>query len=85
VLDSHPLLTAFQVVLFEHIIMCRLITGNKTAAIQEVRSSHSPSLSVSTYSNGSVIVVVVMMTVLAVLQSCEKTEAINAIIQVNRH
>jgi len=36
VLDSHPLLAAFQVMLFEHIIMCRLITGNKTAAIQEV-------------------------------------------------
>jgi len=36
VLDSHPLLSAFQVMLFEHIIMCRLITGNKTAAIQEV-------------------------------------------------
>jgi len=35
VLDSHPLLAAFQVMLFEHIIMCRLITGNKTAAIQE--------------------------------------------------
>lgn len=35
-LDSHPLLSAFQVMLFEHIIMCRLITGNKTAAIQEI-------------------------------------------------
>jgi len=42
VLDSHPLLTAFQVVLFEHIIMCRLITGNKTAAIQEACSKLSP-------------------------------------------
>jgi len=39
VLDSHPLLAAFQVMLFEHIIMCRLITGNKTAAIQEANIS----------------------------------------------
>jgi len=43
VLDSHPILSAFQVMLFEHIIMCRLITGNKTAAIQEVHSDgHLP-------------------------------------------
>jgi len=40
VLDSHPLLAAFQVMLFEHIIMCRLITGNKTAAIQEADIRH---------------------------------------------
>lgn len=37
VLESHPLLASFQVMLLEHIIMCRLITGNKTIAIQEVR------------------------------------------------
>ena len=35
-LDSHPLLVSFQVMLLEHIIMCRLITGNKISAIQEV-------------------------------------------------
>jgi len=37
VLESHPLLASFQFMLLEHIIMCRLITGNKTIAIQEVR------------------------------------------------
>ena len=36
VLDSHPLLSSFQLMLLEHIIMCRLIMGNKTLAIQEV-------------------------------------------------
>lgn len=35
-LDSHPLLASFQVMLLEQIIMCRLITGNKTIAIQEI-------------------------------------------------
>lgn len=35
-LDSHPLLSAFQLMLLEHIIMCRLIMGNKTLAIQEI-------------------------------------------------
>ena len=38
VLDSHPLLSAFQLMLLEHIIMCRLIMGNKTLAIQEVNT-----------------------------------------------
>ncbi len=36
--DAHPLLHQFQLMLLEHIIMCRLIMGNKTAAIQEVDS-----------------------------------------------
>ncbi len=36
--DAHPLLHQFQLMLLEHIIMCRLIMGNKTAAIQEVGS-----------------------------------------------
>lgn len=34
--DAHPLLHQFQLMLLEHIIMCRLIMGNKTMAIQEV-------------------------------------------------
>ena len=37
VLDSHPLLSSFQLMLLEHIIMCRLITGNKSLAIKQVR------------------------------------------------
>ena len=36
VLDAHPLLSSFQLMLIEHIVMCRLIMGNKTTAIQEV-------------------------------------------------
>ncbi|KAK3601195.1 hypothetical protein CHS0354_004395 [Potamilus streckersoni] len=35
-LDAHPLLSSFQLMLLEHIIMCRLIMGNKTVAIQEI-------------------------------------------------
>ncbi|WAQ98773.1 SCC4-like protein [Mya arenaria] len=35
-LDAHPLLSAFQIMLLEHIVMCRLIMGNKTTAIQEI-------------------------------------------------
>ncbi|XP_033750418.1 MAU2 chromatid cohesion factor homolog [Pecten maximus] len=35
-LDAHPLLSQFQLMLLEHIIMCRLIMGNKTMAIQEI-------------------------------------------------
>lgn len=36
VLDAHPLLSSFQLMLLEHIVMCRLIMGSKSAAIQEV-------------------------------------------------
>ena len=36
VLDTHPLLASFQLMLLEHIVMCRLIMGNKTTAITEV-------------------------------------------------
>ncbi|KAK3097527.1 hypothetical protein FSP39_010473 [Pinctada imbricata] len=36
VLDTHPILLAFQLMLLENIIMCRLIMGNKTMAIQEI-------------------------------------------------
>lgn len=35
-LDAHPLLSSFQIMLLEHIVMCRLIMGNKTTAIQEI-------------------------------------------------
>ncbi|XP_023210809.1 MAU2 chromatid cohesion factor homolog [Centruroides vittatus] len=33
--DSHPILHSFQLLLLEHIAMCRLVMGNKTLAIQE--------------------------------------------------
>ncbi|XP_077866764.1 MAU2 chromatid cohesion factor homolog [Saccoglossus kowalevskii] len=36
ILDSHPILSAFQLMLLEHIIMCRLVLGNKSLAIQEI-------------------------------------------------
>jgi len=35
-LDSNPLLSSFQLMLLEHIIMCRLIMGNKTVALHEI-------------------------------------------------
>ncbi|XP_014777387.1 MAU2 chromatid cohesion factor homolog [Octopus bimaculoides] len=35
-LDAHPLLSSFQLMLLEHIVMCRLIMGSKSAAIQEI-------------------------------------------------
>ncbi|KAK7115368.1 MAU2 chromatid cohesion factor homolog isoform X2 [Littorina saxatilis] len=35
-LDTHPLLLTFQLMLLEHIIMCRLIMGHKSVAIQEI-------------------------------------------------
>lgn len=36
VLDNSPILSTFQVILLEHIIMCRLVTGHKATALQEV-------------------------------------------------
>lgn len=35
-LDAHPLLSSFQIMLLEHIVMCRIIMGNKTTAIREI-------------------------------------------------
>ncbi|ESP05423.1 hypothetical protein LOTGIDRAFT_205565 [Lottia gigantea] len=35
-LENHPLLSSFQLMLIEHIVMCRLIMGNKSSAIQEI-------------------------------------------------
>ena len=37
ILDSHPILSSFQLMLLEHIIMCRLVMGQKSLAVQEVR------------------------------------------------
>lgn len=41
VLDCSPILSSFQVILLEHIIMCRLVTGHKATALQEVGSTES--------------------------------------------
>ena len=38
ILDSHPILSSFQLMLLEHIIMCRLVMGHKSLAVQEVSS-----------------------------------------------
>ncbi|XP_075536944.1 mau2 sister chromatid cohesion factor isoform X2 [Dermacentor variabilis] len=35
IVDSNPILHSFQLLLLEHIAMCRLVMGNKTLAIQE--------------------------------------------------
>ncbi|CAH1797221.1 unnamed protein product [Owenia fusiformis] len=35
-LEAHPLLSTFQLMLLENIIQCRLIMGNKSQAIQEI-------------------------------------------------
>lgn len=39
VLDNKPILSVFQLMLLEHIIMCRLVMGNKTQALQEIASA----------------------------------------------
>lgn len=36
ILDGHPILYTFQLMLLEHIIMCRLVVGEKSMAVQEV-------------------------------------------------
>ena len=36
VLDNKPILSVFQLMLLEHIVMCRLVMGNKTLALQEI-------------------------------------------------
>jgi len=35
-LDDSSLLTSFQVILLENIVMCHISTGNKVAAIQQI-------------------------------------------------
>lgn len=35
-LDCSPILSSFQVILLEHIIMCRLVSGHKATALQEI-------------------------------------------------
>ncbi|KAG1667225.1 MAU2 chromatid cohesion factor [Nymphon striatum] len=42
-IDSHPILLSFQLMLIEHIVMCRLVMGNKSLAIQEI--SHACQIS----------------------------------------
>lgn len=41
ILDNKPILSVFQLMLFEHIIMCRLVMGNKTLALREISSAVS--------------------------------------------
>lgn len=36
VVDNKPILAVFQLMLLEHIIMCRLVMGNKSLALQEI-------------------------------------------------
>lgn len=36
-IEDHPILSAFQILLLEHMAMCRLVLGNKTLAVKEVR------------------------------------------------
>ncbi|CAH1365294.1 hypothetical protein MTP99_001574 [Tenebrio molitor] len=39
IVDNKPILSVFQLMLLEHIIMCRLVMGNKTQALQEISSA----------------------------------------------
>ncbi|KAK5647588.1 hypothetical protein RI129_002480 [Pyrocoelia pectoralis] len=39
IVDNKPILSVFQLMLLEHIIMCRLVMGNKTQALQEITSA----------------------------------------------
>lgn len=36
IVDNKPILSVFQLILLEHIIMCRLVMGNKSLALQEI-------------------------------------------------
>ncbi|KAG8338064.1 mau2 chromatid cohesion factor [Homalodisca vitripennis] len=36
IVDNKPILSVFQLMLLEHIVMCRLVMGNKTLALQEM-------------------------------------------------
>lgn len=35
-MDNKPILSVFQLMLLEHIVMCRLVMGNKSLALQEM-------------------------------------------------
>lgn len=39
VVDNKPILPVFQVMLLEHIAMCRIVMGNKTQALQEISTA----------------------------------------------
>ncbi|CAH0552140.1 unnamed protein product [Brassicogethes aeneus] len=39
IVDNKPILSVFQLMLLEHIIMCRLVMGNKTQALQEISAA----------------------------------------------
>lgn len=36
VVDNKPILSVFQLMLLEHIVMCRFVMGNKAMALQEM-------------------------------------------------
>lgn len=36
VVDNKPILSVFQLMLLEHIAMCRLVMGNKSTALSEI-------------------------------------------------
>lgn len=39
VVDNKPILPVFQIMLLEHIAMCRMVMGNKTQALQEISTA----------------------------------------------
>lgn len=39
--DNKPILPVFQIMLLEHIAMCRMVMGNKTQALQEISTAVS--------------------------------------------
>ncbi|XP_054286158.1 MAU2 chromatid cohesion factor homolog [Macrosteles quadrilineatus] len=41
IVDNKPILSVFQLMLLEHIVMCRLVMGNKTLALQEMAQACS--------------------------------------------
>lgn len=36
VVDNKPILSVFQLMLLEHMVMCRLVTGHKSQALAEI-------------------------------------------------
>lgn len=45
--ENKPILAVFQIILLEHIIMCRLVMGNKSLAIKEIALAKDVCLSSS--------------------------------------
>lgn len=49
--EDKPILSVFQIILLEHIVMCRLVMGNKSMAIKEIAQARDVCMSWSSSSS----------------------------------